>query len=135
MSSAGQGEAAALREAVGGRYWHSSDGVNQIATALGLSKGRLYELIPPLPAGEDCPLCQGPLVFVNRSARDRGEGVCRGCTGAVSPEPLASVDSRREPVRVPTLEFPEERLKGGMEWRIPLGIGLVAGFFLGRYLR
>lgn len=60
-------------------YWETEASVNQIAEELGLSKGFLYGLLLPLPAGLPCPRCRREMTFPNRTARDRGFVVCPGC--------------------------------------------------------
>ncbi len=60
-------------------YWESAESVNQIGEALGLSKGVLYSLISPLPAGLPCPGCGEEMVFPNRTARDKGFLACPEC--------------------------------------------------------
>jgi hypothetical protein len=60
-------------------YWESDQSVNQIGEALDLSKGVLYGLITPHPAGLPCPGCSEEMVFPNRTARDRGFLVCPEC--------------------------------------------------------
>ncbi len=60
-------------------YWETEASVNQIAEELGLSKGFLYGLLLPLPAGLLCPKCRQELTFPNRTARDRGFVVCPNC--------------------------------------------------------
>jgi len=60
-------------------YWGSSRSVNQIADDLDLSKGALYELINPLPAGVGCPLCGSEVVFSNRTAKEKSRLSCPTC--------------------------------------------------------
>jgi hypothetical protein len=60
-------------------YWGSDLSVNQIAEALDLSKGALYEMIRPLPAELACPLCGTEAVHPNRTAHERGLIVCPSC--------------------------------------------------------
>jgi len=60
-------------------YWTSDLSVNQIAEELDLSKGMLYELIRPAPAGMGCPECSEELVYANRTARDRALLACPRC--------------------------------------------------------
>lgn len=60
-------------------YWESEESVNQIGEVLGLSKGVLYGLIAPLPAGLPCPKCGEEMMFSNRTARDKGFLVCPEC--------------------------------------------------------
>ncbi|MGD8319125.1 MAG: hypothetical protein PVJ02_01680 [Gemmatimonadota bacterium] len=60
-------------------YWGSHVSVNQIAEDLDLSKGMLYGLIHPLPAGLMCPDCSEELVYPNRTARERSMVVCANC--------------------------------------------------------
>ncbi len=60
-------------------YWDSDESVNQIAETLDLSKGTLYGLIRPRPAGVDCPRCQAEMEYANRTARDRSFLTCPSC--------------------------------------------------------
>lgn len=61
------------------QYWNSDAGVNQLARELDLSKGTLYEILAPLPAGLPCPHGDGELGFANRTARERGFVSCPAC--------------------------------------------------------
>ncbi len=63
-------------------YWNSDQSVNSIADDLGLSKGRLYEFVHPLPAGVLCAECGTELVYDTRTARERDLPTCRFCRGA-----------------------------------------------------
>ena len=69
----------ALRDEANRLYWESEESVNQIGEALGLSKGVLYGLISPLPAGLPCPGCGEEMVFPNRTAREKGFLACPEC--------------------------------------------------------
>ena len=60
-------------------YWHSGASVNQLARELDLSKGALYEIIAPLPAGLPCPRGDGEMSYPNRTARERGFVSCAAC--------------------------------------------------------
>jgi predicted RNA-binding Zn-ribbon protein involved in translation (DUF1610 family) len=60
-------------------YWGSDRSVNQIADELDLSKGALYEMIRPLAAGFECPLCGEELVHSNRTAKERQRVDCPAC--------------------------------------------------------
>jgi hypothetical protein len=60
-------------------YWGSDRSVNQIAEDLDLSKGALYELIRPLPAGLGCPVCGAEVVHSNRTAKERERVDCAEC--------------------------------------------------------
>jgi hypothetical protein len=60
-------------------YWESDKSVNQIADQLELSKGMLYGLIKPLPAGLPCPTCSSDMEYANRTARERGLITCSSC--------------------------------------------------------
>lgn len=60
-------------------YWRSGAGVNQLARELDLSKGALYEIIAPLPAGLPCPGGDGEMSYPNRTARERGFVSCAAC--------------------------------------------------------
>ncbi len=69
----------ALSDEANQLYWDSNESVNQIGEKLGLSKGVLYGLIAPLPAGLPCPECGEEMVFPNRTARDKGFVECPAC--------------------------------------------------------
>lgn len=60
-------------------YWGSDVSVNQIAEALDLSKGTLYGLIRPSPAGLTCPSCGNEVVYPNRTAKERALVACPSC--------------------------------------------------------
>jgi hypothetical protein len=60
-------------------YWGSDRSVNQIADELDLSKGALYEMIRPLPAGLACPDCGAEVVHPNRTAKERRRVDCGSC--------------------------------------------------------
>jgi hypothetical protein len=126
-------------------YWNSDRSVNSIAEDLGLSKGRLYDLIQPLRSGGHCDICNSDLVFDNRTSRDRDEPTCPSCDGALLPErsrakaELANARSSQ----AATAEGLSDPAAGGSS-PPPLGlagviagllIGTVAGVFLGRVFR
>ncbi|NJD17740.1 MAG: hypothetical protein FIA95_00420 [Gemmatimonadetes bacterium] len=60
-------------------YWGSQRSVNQIAEELDLSKGVLYGIIRPRPAGVACPSCGQELVYPNRTAKERRLVACASC--------------------------------------------------------
>jgi predicted RNA-binding Zn-ribbon protein involved in translation (DUF1610 family) len=60
-------------------YWGSQWSVNQIADELDLSKGVLYGIIRPQPAGLACPTCGEEVSYPNRTARERGLVGCTSC--------------------------------------------------------
>ncbi|MSR21741.1 MAG: hypothetical protein EXR91_12345 [Gemmatimonadetes bacterium] len=60
-------------------YWGSDLSVNQIADALDLSKGALYEMIRPLPSSVACPRCATEAEHPNRTAKERGLVACPWC--------------------------------------------------------
>jgi len=78
MSSQSSDQDALFQEA-NRLYWESAESVNHIGETLGLSKGVLYTLISPLPAGLPCPRCGEEMVFPNRTARDKGFLECPEC--------------------------------------------------------
>jgi hypothetical protein len=75
----GQPDQDALFEEANRLYWESEESVNHIGESLGLSKGVLYGLLEPLPAGLPCPKCGEEMVFPNRTARDKGFLECPEC--------------------------------------------------------
>ena len=60
-------------------YWGSDASVNRLAEELDLSKGALYDVIRPFPAGIPCPKGDGEMGYANRTARDRGFVTCGVC--------------------------------------------------------
>jgi UDP-N-acetylmuramyl tripeptide synthase len=68
-----------LEERANEVYWSSDKSVNQIADDFDLSKGALYGLIRPLPAGVPCPECSSEMAYANRTARDKGYLSCPSC--------------------------------------------------------
>jgi len=60
-------------------YWESDLSVNAVAETLGVSKGRLYDLVAPLPVDVRCPDCGGELAYPNRTAQVRGLVTCDTC--------------------------------------------------------
>jgi hypothetical protein len=68
-----------LEERANQVYWSSDASVNQIADDFDLSKGALYALIRPLPAGVPCPECSSEMAYANRTARDKGYLTCPSC--------------------------------------------------------
>lgn len=74
-------------------YWYSDASVNQIAEKLGVSKGRLYGFITPLPSGLACPECGSEMVYSNRTAREQGALTCTDC-GYEEAEPSVGEDVR-----------------------------------------
>ena len=135
-------------------YWNSDRSVNSIADDLGLSKGRLYDLIRPLGSGQECPNCQSELVFENRTARAGGDPVCPVCDlGGVPLDTMRSAAQRftelsaqgdssgpdpTEPVRGGGDDEPASSDAISPEARGVLAgllVGTVAGILLGRYFR
>lgn len=71
----------ALRKQANALYWDSDQSVNHIAEEMDLSKGRLYELILPLPSGSACPECSAMTQYSNRTAREKHTVTCPECAG------------------------------------------------------
>jgi hypothetical protein len=80
------------------RYWESEESVNGIADAMGISKGRLYDLLLPFDAAAACPTCGAPLGFPHRTAKGRGEAGCDQCGFEGNVEGLSPVDPDAAPV-------------------------------------
>jgi hypothetical protein len=121
-------------------YWESDQSVNGIAAEMGISKGRLYELLRPLPAEGACPSCGGgPAVFQHRTARERGQVECLHCDWEGSVEELAEAPPREDRQgrgAGPVLHT------GALREAPPLSgvvggilVGLAAGLVLGQMLR
>ena len=60
-------------------YWDSEESVNDIAESMDLSKGTLYGMIRPRPAGITCPECSNEMEHPNRTAREKGFVTCPEC--------------------------------------------------------
>ena len=71
--------AESLEERANRLYWESDRSVNQIAEDLEMSKGALYDVVSPRPAGLACPHCGHEMGYSNRTARDRGFVTCPDC--------------------------------------------------------
>jgi len=74
-------------------YWRSDRSVNGIAEELDLSKGALYGIIQGEPAGFDCPLCGDEVLYMNRTAKDRGQVDCPTCNWDGSAEESTGYDA------------------------------------------
>ena len=70
---------AALKRRANELYWSSDESVNRIAEELDLSKGSLYNLVEPLPAGLPCPRCSTEMEYPNRTAQEKGFLTCPAC--------------------------------------------------------
>jgi hypothetical protein len=114
-------------------YWGSDMSVNQIADALDLSKGALYEMIRPLPASVACPRCATEAEHPNRTARDRGLLVCPWCgwesTGAdagdAPPAGAAPVTRAPFPVNAERAGRSPRSLTGGVLLGAAVALALV----------
>ncbi|HKK92836.1 MAG TPA: hypothetical protein VJ925_05355 [Longimicrobiales bacterium] len=110
-------------------YWGSDRSVNDLAEDLNLSKGALYALIEPLPAGLDCPECGGEMQYANRTARDRGIVTCAECE-LEEEETLVRIESGDDSVLSGSSGF-------GTDARTLAGtalLGAAAGFVLARLI-
>ena len=76
-------------------YWESETSVNQIADRLGLSKGGLYAAIEPLSSDSFCPLCTARLVYLNRTALEKGHLQCSKCETEFSEKSRSATPTRR----------------------------------------
>jgi hypothetical protein len=108
-------------------YWGSDLSVNQIAEALDLSKGALYEMIRPFPADVACPLCGEEAVHPNRTAHERGLIVCPSCGWEgddAQALPISGAPPARLSDRAPS-RMDGARVRPGLT--IPLVVGAAAG--------
>lgn len=126
-------------------YWYSDASVNQIAEELGVSKGRLYGYIRPLPSGLACPECGTEMVYSNRTAREQGVLSCPEC-GYEEAEPSVGEDVReaaphtgpvRRERRIPRpsrprepAAFPTDLVVGGA--LVGVALGAAVAFYLRR---
>jgi predicted RNA-binding Zn-ribbon protein involved in translation (DUF1610 family) len=117
-------------------YWGSDMSVNQIAEELDLSKGTLYGLIRPRPAGLACPSCGEELVYPNRTARERAMVACSICGWEGAEDDVDVFDSQGGMVRtdageaapepsVPTLDGRSRTILGGALLGAAAGLALV----------
>jgi len=114
-------------------YWGSDRSVNHIADELDLSKGALYALVEPLPAGLGCPLCGCEVVFSNRTAKDRGRLDCTTCDWDGSEDETVALDEPAEesevlPVPAAPTSIDNDRLRtiaGGALLGAAVGLALV----------
>ena len=148
----------ALSEEANRLYWESAESVNQIGENMNLSKGVLYGLIAPLPAGLPCPGCGEEMAFPNRTARDKGFLACPECgmeeeetavqaywegegeaDGALSfSKPRAMAHKAGSAVQKAVESGRERVLNMTPRRRILAGtalLGVAAGLILGSYLR
>ena len=77
-------------------YWSSSQTVEEIVEELGVSRGSFYQAIEPQPTGLVCGDCGERMVFLNRTARDRGNAICPECGRESEPGEADRVAARRE---------------------------------------
>lgn len=92
-----------LQERANDLYWNSDDSVNQIADDMELSKGALYGLVEPLPAGLSCPRCGTEMEYPNRTARDKGHLSCPSCELEEDEDVVRDAGSGEGEGPVPTL--------------------------------
>ena len=78
-SGVGNGVADDVAQRANDLYWNSDASVNRLAHELDLSKGSLYEILAPYPAGIPCPCGEGELTYANRTAREKGFVSCGVC--------------------------------------------------------
>ena len=80
-----------------GLYWTSGKSVNQIAEKLDLSKGALYGIIAPEPAGLGCPLCgdQVGYAFTEELTEDAMKRAASTAAAIASRSPLTPPQALR----------------------------------------
>lgn len=127
-----------LAQKASDRYWSTDESVSQLADDLGISKGRLYDLILPLGLEGACPECAGgPVGYANRTARDRDEATCPNCgwegkAAELAPgDPLQSAGGSGPAVHSPHPApglMPTTMLGGAL-------LGLAVGLLIGRWSR
>lgn len=110
-------------------YWDTDESVNGIAERLELSKGRLYDLLTPLPVDVECPQCGGPLGYENRTARDRQIASCPLCPFEAPLEDAAAPGAHPASRPAPGAGYSDRTLVGAAM------VGVAVGLALGRWLR
>jgi len=122
-------------------YWGSERSVNQIAEKLDVSKGTLYGLIRPRPAGLSCPTCGQEVVHPNRTAKERALVACASCGWEgqeEDAEPFASEGAGVPRLAVEDAEQAAEDLEQQARARTVIGgalLGAAAGIALLLWLR
>jgi UDP-N-acetylmuramyl tripeptide synthase len=113
-------------------YWDSDGSVNDIAEALDLSKGSLYNLIQPAATAIACPECDTAMEYPNRTARDKGYVTCPGCGLEEEEEVIRGLAGEG----LPSLIEPRTVPVGGQRtlWATIL-LGAAAGIVLARWMR
>jgi len=112
-------------------YWGSDMSVNQIADALDLSKGALYEMIRPLAASVDCPSCGAEAVHGNRTAKEKGLIACPECGWGGAEEATRPTErtpatvQARKPQAPPPPTHRQGALAGGLLLGAAAGLALV----------
>jgi hypothetical protein len=117
-------------------YWESDLSVNAIGEEMGLSKGRLYDLLRPLPSGLGCPDCGAELGYENRTARDRDDLACSRC--GFEGGRKHALDEPEEGSEMLPLPREGRPLSDPSVLSTALGglvVGALAGLVLGRVLR
>ena len=129
-------------------YWESDLSVNAVAETLGVSKGRLYDLVAPLPVDVRCPDCGGELAYPNRTAQVRGLVTCDTCgfegdrdelegaggsgakaAGSREEDPLGAGSREREGPLASSALLGKRVILGG------LLVGVVGGVLMARWLK
>jgi len=116
-----------LAKVVNRMYWDSDESVNRIAERLDLSKGALYGMIEPAPAGGTCPDCGSSLNLGNRTARDRGLAECAACSLVGEPtDRVSSPAPAAHPPEWPAVREPRSGRRSaspaagaGERWPVP----------------
>jgi hypothetical protein len=92
-------------------YWETEDSVSDIAESLEISRRALYEAVEPMPTGDHCAVCGGPLFFENRSARTADAAACAVCqeTGATDDD----LTEARRPAAGPAGDDDHAMIVGG----------------------
>lgn len=112
-------------------YWSSERSVNDIAEELELSKGALYALIRPHPAGLLCPRCGGEMEYPNRTAKKKRLVTCHACGREIGKENAEAGGHESE--RSLTTPSP-----GRYSARVVVGaalLGTAAGYLVARLTR
>lgn len=115
-------------------YWGSDRSVNQIAEELDLSKGTLYGLIRPEPAGLTCPACGDEVVYPNRTAKERALVACPSCGWEGDEDETAALGGDGAMIPPEAVEdLPPRTLVLGERGRVVIGgalLGAAAGLAL-----
>lgn len=97
-------------------YWNSALTVEEIIDDVGVSRSSLYAAIEPVPADLVCTHCDERMVYVNRTARERGHALCPGCGREAEADGDAAEESGDAVIAAGSRQAPGEPAGGAGFW-------------------